>query len=215
MRDGGGWGGDTGRGRSRLHEGSPMWDSISGLQDHALGQRQMLNHWATQVSLIQFIINKWICEYVKLKYPFSFIKHPGLCTWLTKLIRNCAEWLYILQGQTPEHANRAFPEVISANLLWLTLLHSSAHTSIFLLELPGLTAHLNLPLKVQGQHCIVMEDLVSGTGLPRLTCCFYHILALRSWLIHWTFPFEFHIFKMWLIRVTTSWRHGGGLNKLI
>ena len=28
---------DTGRGRSRLHAGSPMWDSILGLQDHTLG----------------------------------------------------------------------------------------------------------------------------------------------------------------------------------
>ena len=27
---------DTGRGRSRLHAGSPKWDSIPGLQDHAL-----------------------------------------------------------------------------------------------------------------------------------------------------------------------------------
>ena len=26
----------TGRGRSRLHAGSPTWDSIPGLQDHAL-----------------------------------------------------------------------------------------------------------------------------------------------------------------------------------
>ena len=34
---------DTGRGRSRLHAGSPMWDLILGLQDHDLGQRQMLN----------------------------------------------------------------------------------------------------------------------------------------------------------------------------
>ena len=29
--------------RSRLHAGSPMWDSILGLQDHTLGQRQALN----------------------------------------------------------------------------------------------------------------------------------------------------------------------------
>ena len=29
---------DTGRGRSRLHARSLMWDSIRGLQDHALGQ---------------------------------------------------------------------------------------------------------------------------------------------------------------------------------
>ena len=35
---------DTGRRRSRLHAGSPTWDSIPGLQDQALGQRQVLNH---------------------------------------------------------------------------------------------------------------------------------------------------------------------------
>ena len=34
---------DTGRGKSRLHTGSPTRDSILGLQDHALGQRQALN----------------------------------------------------------------------------------------------------------------------------------------------------------------------------
>ena len=28
---------DTGRGRSRLHAGSPTWDLISELQDRALG----------------------------------------------------------------------------------------------------------------------------------------------------------------------------------
>ena len=38
---------DTGRGRSRLHAGSLMWDWIPGLQDHALGRREALNHWAT------------------------------------------------------------------------------------------------------------------------------------------------------------------------
>ena len=42
---------DTGRGRSRLHAGSPMWDSIPGLQDRALDQRQVLNRCATQGSL--------------------------------------------------------------------------------------------------------------------------------------------------------------------
>ena len=35
---------DTGRERSRLPSGIPMWDSIPGLQDHALGGRQALNH---------------------------------------------------------------------------------------------------------------------------------------------------------------------------
>ena len=46
-----GGGRDTGRGRSRIHAGSPMRDSILALQDHALSQRQTLNHWATQASL--------------------------------------------------------------------------------------------------------------------------------------------------------------------
>ena len=30
-------GGDTGRGRSRLHAGNPTWDSIPGLQGYTLG----------------------------------------------------------------------------------------------------------------------------------------------------------------------------------
>ena len=38
---------DTDWGRSSLHAGRPMWDSILGLQDHALGWRQVLNHWTT------------------------------------------------------------------------------------------------------------------------------------------------------------------------
>ena len=40
---------DMGRGKSRLPAGSPMRDSIPGPRDHDLSQRQMLNHWATQV----------------------------------------------------------------------------------------------------------------------------------------------------------------------
>ena len=41
---------DTGRGRSRLHAGSPTWDSIPGLQDCIPGQRQAPNRCATQGS---------------------------------------------------------------------------------------------------------------------------------------------------------------------
>ena len=41
---------DTGRGRSRLPAGSPMWDSILGPQGHALSWRQMLHHWAIRAS---------------------------------------------------------------------------------------------------------------------------------------------------------------------
>ena len=35
---------DTGRGRCRPHARSLMGDLIPGLQDHALGRRQVLNH---------------------------------------------------------------------------------------------------------------------------------------------------------------------------
>ena len=43
---------DTGGGRSRLHAGTPTWDSIPGLQDRALGQRQAPSRCATQGSPI-------------------------------------------------------------------------------------------------------------------------------------------------------------------
>ena len=63
------------RGRSRLHAGSPMWDSILGLQDDALGQRQALNRWATpgippviSTLLIPFMIGIKTCNVV---YPFN------------------------------------------------------------------------------------------------------------------------------------------------
>ena len=35
---------DTGRGRSRLHTGSLMQNSIPGLQDHTLGPKAVLNY---------------------------------------------------------------------------------------------------------------------------------------------------------------------------
>ena len=44
-------GADIGRGRSRLHADSLIWESIPGLQHNALSWRQMLNCWATQASL--------------------------------------------------------------------------------------------------------------------------------------------------------------------
>ena len=49
---------DIGGGRSRLHAGSPMWNSIPGLHDHALGWRQMPNRWATQGSWIMLFFLK-------------------------------------------------------------------------------------------------------------------------------------------------------------
>ena len=54
----------THRGRERERQrhkqapctGSPTWDSIPGLQDRALGQRQAPNHCTTQGSLKLFIM---------------------------------------------------------------------------------------------------------------------------------------------------------------
>ena len=47
---------NIGRGRSRLCMGSQMWDSIPGPQDHDLSRRQKLNHRASQVPPLDFIL---------------------------------------------------------------------------------------------------------------------------------------------------------------
>ena len=47
-----------GIGRSRLPDGSLMWDSIPGPWDYDLSQRQMLNHGATQESLNKNLFTK-------------------------------------------------------------------------------------------------------------------------------------------------------------
>ena len=44
------------RREKQAHAGSPTWDSIPGLQDRALGQRQAPNRCATQGSLFCFIL---------------------------------------------------------------------------------------------------------------------------------------------------------------
>ena len=56
---------DTGRGRSRLPAGSPTWDSIPGLQDHTLGQRQAPNRCATQGSRSSSFKDKGELLYVR------------------------------------------------------------------------------------------------------------------------------------------------------
>ena len=64
---------DTGRGRTRTsHGGRWMWDSIPGLQDHALSQRQTLNHWAPQASLKIFKV-----EYGEMQLSDKNIGYPN------------------------------------------------------------------------------------------------------------------------------------------
>ena len=48
---------DRGEGGSRLHAGSPMWDSILGLQDHAFGPKagtKPLSHPGVPIIIIIF-----------------------------------------------------------------------------------------------------------------------------------------------------------------
>ena len=92
---------DTGRGRSKLHAGSPMWDSIPGLQDHTLGWRQVLNHQVTQASFsIRFLTclrdigvgswcglapGGWILipnEYVTPISPSFLVYYFIMCIWI-------------------------------------------------------------------------------------------------------------------------------------
>ena len=58
----------TSQGRSRLHAGSPIWDSIQGLQDRSLDQRQMPNRWATRASLPYLLLFTTRAGPVKWKY---------------------------------------------------------------------------------------------------------------------------------------------------
>ena len=56
---------DTGRGRSRLHAGSPMWDLIPELQDDIMSRRQMLNRRVTQASLKITLYKKILFTYLR------------------------------------------------------------------------------------------------------------------------------------------------------
>ena len=73
---------DTGRGRSRLHAlGARTWDSIPGLQDRALGQRQTPNRCATQGSQTPDIWGRFL--WFLIFNLFSFLFH------LPNLMRYC------------------------------------------------------------------------------------------------------------------------------
>ena len=82
---------DTGRGRRRLYAGSWTWDSIPGLQGHALGWRQALNRCTTQGSPLFKIF--WYLPSAS-KGPASFEKKSlgsGL-GWTVSLRNFCSHW---------------------------------------------------------------------------------------------------------------------------
>ena len=72
---------DIGRERSKLHTGSPMWDSILGLLDHALGRRQALNQWASQASLeMDFIWGSfWLDDLFLYYYLLGLLRINRKC----------------------------------------------------------------------------------------------------------------------------------------
>ena len=99
---------DTGRGRSRLHSRILMWDSIPGLWDHALSQKQTLNHWATKMSQSglfssgSFGRNPWLGE------PAGYFPYPDgaldrFCNqlWLGKFV-GCVLWQGGATGCVPQ-----------------------------------------------------------------------------------------------------------------
>ena len=78
---------DTGRGRrSRLHARTLMWDSIPGIQDHVLSQRQMYNHWATRASLDLGLKERerdHSPQALQRSWGFSILStYPCVCIWI-------------------------------------------------------------------------------------------------------------------------------------
>ena len=98
------------RGRSRLHAGSPMWDSIPGLQDHALGRRQAPNCQATQGSLkILFLSNlcTWHGAPTNKSHRLNWLSQTG-ATEMILLKQDCGQKLLFLaewQARYPERTS--------------------------------------------------------------------------------------------------------------
>ena len=80
---------DIGRGRSRLPVGSPMWDSIPGLRDHTLSQRQILNHWATRVPPDLKVFNNKIVNWTF----FRDLSVSGKCSCFSYFPVRCVSYL--------------------------------------------------------------------------------------------------------------------------
>ena len=88
---------DRGRGRSRLLVESLMWDWILGPRDHALSRRQMLNHWATQASLLWYSMSLhlacWNYLYSFASPPFSEFLIEGTTSHSSLNVQNSTSYL--------------------------------------------------------------------------------------------------------------------------
>ena len=108
---------DLGRERSRLHAGGPMWNSIPGLQDHALGWRQTLNHWATPgIPRKYFSKQGYICNLGNCRWN----SNPQKCSMTTKYMHMEGSCWYCT------HSPR-WPSIIFAPLVFLLLCNFLPH----------------------------------------------------------------------------------------
>ena len=98
---------DSGRGRSRLHAGSLMWDSILGLQDHALGRRQRLNCWAIQVS-----------------HRINFLSSDSCVYWTGKRFIVLYQCRFIKNSQWDMHIGAYWTRLLLTTVFWSCLLSS-------------------------------------------------------------------------------------------
>ena len=137
-------GGDTGRGRSRLHAGSPMWDSIPWLQDHALSQRQILKLWATRVS---HTISKFLID---IFFVFVFCKWNPVGQWS------------MIWGLETRFTSSPTPHCVLISITWvLGYLLPEVSKSWFVAQLPHLT-----PMRALGQwgwvRCLCLTCRITG-----------------------------------------------------
>ena len=88
---------DTGRGRSRLHTGSPMWDSILGLQDPACpGLKAALNCWATGAAQI--------AGNITLRFQLTLVRRTTTYFLMVKYLK----WKVDLGGNLDEEQAMVF-----------------------------------------------------------------------------------------------------------
>ena len=116
--------------------GSPTWDSIPGLQDHALGQRQAPNRCATQGSLIRefYIIFKFESQLLlftivtKLRNHVIILQNSvkaftrfvtALSKWIGNVMngRRYLQMIHLKRGQRPKYIKNSYNSTPKNNLI--------------------------------------------------------------------------------------------------
>ena len=170
---------DTGRGRSRLHPGSPMQDSIPGLQGHALGCRR--RQTAAPPGLPVFSLS-WCCL---LKYNFLNFFDKFQCIYFS--CGQLCSWCNIKESTADSKIMKTslcFIQVIlviifNTDSFWVTSLCRRGRrepTSIFCMWIPSCPSaicgkHYPSPIELS-QHSLLKSDspqlwrFISGLSNP-------------------------------------------------